>query len=119
MIKPISINLLVNIGLPEEEIENHKEIFCDRNFIGHFIGLKTYIFDKMGQTYNPEEKKWIDEYTDELTRLQDWNMKNKDKLYKSEEFNIKKIKTNINKMLYIEKLRNDIGINDRLKITGF
>ena len=107
------------IGLPEEEIENHKEIFCDRNFIGHFIGLKTYIFDKMGQTYNPEEKKWVDEYTDELTRLQDWNMKNKDKLFKSEEFNIKKIKTNINKMLYMEKLRNDIGINDRLKITDF
>jgi hypothetical protein len=107
------------IGLPEEEIENHKEIFYDRNFIGHFIGLKTYIFDKMGQTYNPEEKKWVDEYTDELTRLQDWNMKNKDKLFKSEEFNIKKIKTNINKMLYIEKLRNDIGINDRLKITDF
>jgi hypothetical protein len=107
------------IGLPEEEIKNHKEIFCDRNFIGHFIGLKTYIFDKMGQTYNLQEKKWVDEYTDELTRLQDWNMKNKDKLFKSEEFNIKKIKTNINKMLYMEKLRNDIGINDRLKITDF
>ena len=107
------------IGLPEEEIENHKEIFVDKNFIGHYISLKTYIFDKFGQSYNAQDKKWVDEYTDEMTRLHEWTLKNKDKLHKSEEFNIKKIKTNLNKMIFIDKLRNDIGINDRLKITDF
>ena len=107
------------IGLPEDEIENHKEIFMDRNFIGNLIGLRRFIFDKHGEKYCPENKKWIDEYEDELQRFNDQKYEMKQTLYMKEEFNIKKIKSNQNKMIFIDTLRNELNIPDRLKITDF
>lgn len=107
------------IGLPEDEIENYKEIFMNKSFIGNLIGLRRYIFDKHGQTYSPEDKKWIDEYENEIDRFNNQKQEMKTKIHEKQEFNIQKIKSNQNKMIYIDKLRNEINMTDRLKITGF
>ena len=45
------------IGLPEDEIENFKEIFCDINFIRRYTSLKRYIFYDYGSEYDAEQKK--------------------------------------------------------------
>ena len=107
------------IGLPEDEIENHKEIFMDRSFIGNLISIRRFIFDKHGQKYSPVNKKWIDEYETELERFNDQKDNMKEKIYGSNEFNVKKIKSNQSKMIFIDRLREELGITDRLKITGF
>ncbi len=107
------------IGLPEDEIENHKEIFMDRSFIGNLISLRRFIFDKHGQTYDPNDKKWIDEYETELERFNDQKDTMKTKIYESREFNVKKIKSNQSKMIFIDRLREELNIPDRLKITDF
>lgn len=107
------------IGLPENEIENYKKIFMDRSFIGNLISLRRFIFDKHGQTYCPEDKKWIDEYETELERFNDQKDDMKTKIYEKMEFNVKKIKSNQSKMIFIDRLRQDLNITDRLKINGF
>lgn len=107
------------IGLPEDEIENFKEIFMDRTFIGNLISLRRFIFDKHGQTYDPEEKKWIDDYENEIDRFNNQKDHMKDKIMESNEFNIKKIKSNQSKMIFIDRLREELNMTDRLKINGF
>ena len=107
------------IGLPEDQIENFKEIFMNRDFIGNLISLRKFIFDKHGQTYDPEEKKWIDDYENEIDRFNNQKDHMKDKIMESNEFNIKKIKSNQSKMIYIDRLREELNMTDRLKINGF
>jgi len=107
------------IGLPEDEIENHKEIFMNRDFIGNLISLRKFIFDKFGQKYSPEDKKWVDEYKNEIERFNDHKDDMKTKIYEKQEFNVKKIKSNQSKMIFIDRLREELKLTDRLKINGF
>jgi len=107
------------IGLPEEEIENHKEIFMNRNFIGNLIGLRRFIFDSFGEEFNPEKNEWIQGYEKELDRYNNQFTDMKNKLQEKQEFNIKKIQSNQAKMIFIDRLRQELNLTDRMKINGF
>ena len=106
------------IGLPEDEIENYKEVFMNQKFIGNFLSLRRFIFDKYGETYNPENKKWINAYETDLERFNQQKEDMKNDLFMKEEFNIKKIQSNQSKMIYIDRLRRDLNMTNRCSING-
>lgn len=107
------------IGLPTEEIENFKEIFVDTQFIARFVTAKKYLFEISGESYNPENKEWENIYENdilaEIAKTSDYKSKIKD----SNEFNIKKIQTTNNRLVYLDKLRDAIGQQDKFKINEF
>lgn len=107
------------IGLPPEEIENYKKIFVDTQFIGRYTTARKYLFEMFGESYNPENKEWDKLYENEiiadLEKIDDYKKKIKD----SQEFNIKKIQTTSNRLVYLDKLREAIGQKDKFKINDF
>ncbi len=107
------------IGLPEDEIQNFKEIFMDRSFIQRYTALKWYIFYDYGSEYNAESKKWIQEYKTVEERLMNQKKDMKKKLHEKGEFDIKKIVSDQSKLIYLDRLRQNIKMKDRLKINDF
>ena len=107
------------IGLPEDEIENFKEIFCDNQFIRRYTSLKRYIFYDYGSEYNAEQKKWIQDYKDDEIRLSEQKREMKKDMKEKGEFDIKKIISDQSKIIFLDRLRTDIEMNDRLKINDF
>lgn len=107
------------IGLPEDEIENFKEIFCDNQFIRRYTSLKRYIFYDYGSEYNAEQKKWIQDYKDDEIRLTEQKREMKKDMKEKGEFDIKKIISDQSKIIFLDRLRTDIEMNDRLKINDF
>jgi hypothetical protein len=107
------------IGLPPEEIENYKQIFVDTQFIGRYTTARKYLFEMFGESYDPENKEWDKLYENEiiadLEKIDDYKKKIKD----SQEFNIKKIQTTSNRLVYLDKLREAIGQKDKFKINDF
>ena len=115
---PFVMKMNEYIGLPEEEIENYKEIFMDRNFIGRFIGLRRYVLDDYESHYDTEQKQWIQQYTSDLER---WNTQNQDmksEIFKKEEFNVNKIKTLQSKMIFLERLREAVESKNRFQLKN-
>lgn len=107
------------IKMPEEEIENFKEVFVDTQFIGRYLTAKKYIFETFGQFYDPQDKIWESWHGTELESEIKHIEVLKDKLYKKEEFNINKIKLIDNKLVFLDKLRNELKIPNKLQINGF
>lgn len=107
------------IGLPEDQIENHKTIFCDNQFITRFTFLRKYIFENYEESFDPEKQRWENYIEDETERYVSHFENMKEELKLKDEFNIKKIKSGKNKLIYIEKVRNMLGLKDRLTINGF
>ena len=106
------------IGLPEEEIENHKDIFLDKNYIHRYITARNYLFDKFGEDFDPEDKKWSQTYEDDIERLNNHKSHMKNKLFENQEFNMKKIKTTKSQLIFLDRLKEELKIPDRLKIEG-
>ncbi len=106
------------IGLPEEEIENHKEIFLDKNYIHRYITARNYLFDKFGEEFDPENKKWDQSYEDDIERLNNHKSHMKNKLFENQEFNMKKIRTTKSQLIFLDRLKEALNIPDRLKIEG-
>jgi hypothetical protein len=107
-------------GIPEDEIKNFASIFLKSNYLGQFLNCRSFFYNKYGTEYDPEKKEWQDDYTGkELLRLVHQknemmlNVQNKD------EFNIKKIKTATCKMIFIDKVRRECGVRNRMTIEGF
>ncbi len=107
------------IGLPDEEIPNFKPIFVDTQFIARFITARKYIFEKFGESYDPETKQFEKAYESDLIAEIEKTNKLKEKIFDSNEFNIKKIQTTNNRLVYLDKLRSAIGQQDKLKINDF
>ena len=107
------------IGLPDEEIENFKAIFVDTQFIARYVACKKYLFETQGVTYNPEIKEWESKYENEILAEIEKTKDYKNKILNSSEFNIKKIQTTNNRLVYLDKLRDAIGQQDKLKINEF
>ena len=116
---PFVIEMNKFIGLHEDDIENHKEIFADGNFIGRYISARHYLFQDYGEEFNTETKSWDSKFNDEIIRLEEQKKDMKQRIYDKEEFNIKKIKTIQNKLIFLDKVREKIGCTDRLKIEEF
>jgi hypothetical protein len=107
-------------GIPEDKIKDFAEIFLKSNYLSHFLNCRSFFYNKYGTEYHPEKNEWVDDYTGkELLRLvhqkNDMMMKIKDK----DEFNIKKIKTATCKMIFIDKVRRECRVRNRLTIQGF
>jgi len=107
------------IGLPDEEIENFKKIFVDTQFIGRFTTARKYLFETFGESYNPEDKEWENKYENEIIADLEKIQELKGKIHESNEFNIKKIQTTNNRLVYLDKLREAIGQKDKFKINDF
>ena len=116
---PFVIEMNKFIGLPEDDIEKHKEIYADGNFIGRYISARHYLFQDYGESFNTETKSWDTEYNNEIIKLEEQKRDMKKRIYDKEEFNIKKIKTIQNKLIFLDKVREKIGCTDRLKIEEF
>ena len=116
---PFVIEMNKFIGLPEDDIENHKEIYADGNFIGRYISARHYLFQDYGESFNTETKSWDTEFNDEIIKLEEQKRDMKKRICEKEEFNIKKIKTIQNKLIFLDKVREKIGCTDRLKIEEF
>ena len=107
------------IGLPEDEIENFKEIFCDNQFITRYLYLRRYIFDGFEDFFNADTREWVKGFEDDVERLTNHKADMRKTIFEKEEFNVKKIKTGANKLIFIDRLREKLGVQDRLKINGF
>tara|TARA_R110002096_G_scaffold255729_1_gene448988 strand:- start:363 stop:1046 length:684 start_codon:yes stop_codon:yes gene_type:complete len=105
------------IGLPYDEIENHKEAFADGQFIGRYLSASHYLFRDYGEEYNVETG-WEQGFASDIERLENQKKDMKDKIYEKEEFNIKKIKMTQNKLIFIDKLREQINSKDRMNIEN-
>lgn len=107
------------IGLPLQEIEKYKEIFVDNNFIGRYTTARKYLFEEHGESYNPENKEWEHKYENDIIADLEKNKLLKGKIKDSQEFNIKLIQTTNNRLVYLDKLREAIGQQDKFKINDF
>ena len=107
------------IGLPDDEIENYKEIFVDTQFIARFTTARKYLFEKFGEAYEPETGDWENIYENEIIADLEKIKALKGKIQESNEFNIKKIHTTSNRLVYLDKLREAIGQKDKFKINDF
>lgn len=107
-------------GLPDDKIKEFADIFLKSNYLTQFLNCRSYFYDKYGTEYNPETKEWDDQFTGkELLRLINQKKKMKEKIQNNDEFNIKKIKTSQNKMIFIDKVRRECGARNRFTIKGF
>ena len=113
---PFVIELNKYIGLPDEEIENHKEIYTDGQFVGRMISARHYLFQDYKEEFNPKTKTWDQKFNDEVMRFEQQKRDMKSQIYEKEEFNIKKIKTIQNKLIFLDKVREEINQPDRFKI---
>ena len=107
------------IGLPLQEIENYKKIFVDNNFISRYTTARKYLFEKLGEGYEPETGEWGNIYENEIIADLQKNKLLKGKIKNSQEFNIKLIQTTNNRLVYLDKLREAIGQKDKFKINEF
>ena len=114
---PFVVNMNEYIGLPYDEIENHKEAFADGQFIGRYLSASHYLFRDYGEEYNVETG-WEQGFASDIERLENQKKDMKDKIYEKEEFNIKKIKMTQNKLIFIDKLREQINSKDRMNIEN-
>jgi len=110
------------LHLKDSEIMEYPEIFLESQFINQFIYSKLFLFDEFGVRYNPEKKKWIDEYKEdgisENDRHEDFiNSLEKD-VHKNEDFSIKKIRSNKNKLLFINKVQQAVKLPNKFTIEG-
>ncbi len=107
-------------GIPEDKITDYAEIFLKSNHLSQFLHCRSFFYNKYGTEYDPEKKDWQDEYTGkELMRLIKQKNDMKKTIKEKEEFNIKKIKTASSKMIFIDKVRRECGVRNRLSIEGF
>lgn len=107
-------------GIPEDKITDYAEIFLKSNHLSQFLHCRSYFYNKYGTEYDPEKKDWYDDYTGkELMRLIKQKNDMKKTIKEKEEFNIKKIKTASSKMIFIDKVRRECGVRNRLSIEGF
>lgn len=107
-------------GIPEDKITDYAEIFLKSNHLSQFLHCRSYFYNKYGTEYDPEKKDWYDDYTGkELIRLIKQKNEMKQNIKEKEEFNIKKIKTASSKMIFIDKVRRECGVRNRLSIEGF
>jgi len=107
-------------GIPDDEIKNFASIFLKNNYLSQFLNCRSYFYNKYGTEYDPETQQWNDDYTGkELMRLINQKKEMKEKIQNKEEFNIKKIKTSQNKMIFIDKVRRECGVRNRFTIEGF
>ena len=107
-------------GIPEDKITDYAEIFLKSNHLSQFLHCRSYFYNKYGTEYDPEKKEWDDDYSGkELLRLIKQKNDMKKSIKEKEEFNIKKIKTANSKMIFIDKVRRECGVRNRLSIEGF
>ncbi len=107
-------------GIPEDKITDYAEIFLKSNHLSQFLHCRSYFYNKYGTEYDPEKKEWDDDYSGkELMRLIKQKNEMKNTIKEKEEFNIKKIKTANSKMIFIDKVRRECGVRNRLSIEGF
>jgi len=106
------------LNLPEQAIRDNADIFLKSNFISQFLNARTYLFSKHGEKFSPEKNKWVDEFENENERLENFISTLKDKIRDTEEFDINKIKTAKNKILFIEDVRQKLELKSRLTIQG-
>jgi len=106
-------------GIPDDKIKEFADIFLKSSFLSQFLNCRSYFYNKYGTEYNPETQQWDDQYTGkELLRLIRHKNEMKEKIQKKDEFNIKKIKTSQNKMIFIDKVRRECGMRNRFTIEG-
>lgn len=106
------------INLPEDEIINHKEIFLDRNFIHRFVNARHFLFEEYGEKYDGVKKEWIQDIKDDFERLTAHKSYMKNKIFEKQEFNLKKIKSSENQLIFLDKIKEELGVPERMKIEG-
>lgn len=121
--------------LSDTDIMEHAEIFLESQFITQFLNSKLYLFNEYGTRFNAEKGIWIDDFKEvwcdktEKMITNDKELSDKERsenfiekleydVKECQDYDVKKIKSAKNRMLFIHEFRKEIKLENKFTLEN-